>query len=73
LNNNAFQYNSEYAYFLGEGFCKNIYSTETGMISVTDLDDISNMIDEDLYLIEDDDGIQKVVSSSYIDKAIEKI
>lgn len=42
-------------------------------ISILDvISDTINMIDEELYMIEDDDGITKVVSQSYIDEHINK-
>lgn len=42
-------------------------------ISILDvISDTVDMIDEELYLVEDDDGITKVVSKSYIDTVIEK-
>jgi len=43
------------------------------VLGISILDVISNavdMIDEDIYLIEDDDGIQKMVPASYIDEEI---
>lgn len=46
------------------------------ILGVTALDVMKNtidMIDEKMYLIEDDDGIKKIVSESYINKEVEKI
>lgn len=40
-------------------------------ISILDvINDAVNMINEDLFLIEDDDGIMKIISQSYIDNHI---
>jgi len=40
-------------------------------ISILDvISDTVDMVDEEIYLIEDDDGIQKIVPASYIDKEI---
>ena len=35
------------AYYLDDGKCKNIYDKNTGYIAITDLDDVSNLIDAD--------------------------
>jgi len=46
------------------------------ILGISILDVISEaigMIDEDIYLIEDDDGIQKAVPASYIDNIIKKL
>lgn len=46
------------------------------ILGISILDVVANAVDnitEKLYLIEDDDGIQKIVPQSYIDKEIEKL
>jgi hypothetical protein len=43
-------------------------------ISILDvINNAVNMIDEELFLIEDDDGVSKIVPASYIDKEINKL
>lgn len=46
------------------------------ILGISILDVIANTIDninEKMYLIEDDDGVQKIVPQSYVDEALEKI